>query len=70
MSRSENHKPRSASRRKGDLSRRDEFLSAALRRFSRYGFSTTSTREICADVGLAHSAVYNYFPSKESMCLR
>lgn len=52
-----------------DLPRRDEFLAAALRRFSRHGYAATSTREICADVGLAHSAIYNYFPSKEAMLL-
>lgn len=52
-----------------DLPRRDEFLAAALRRFARHGYAATSTREICADVGLAHSAIYNYFPSKEAMLL-
>jgi len=46
------------------MPRREEFLAAALKRFSRVGFSATSTRDICADVGLAHSAMYNYFPSK------
>lgn len=69
MAKSTSRKSGAASRRKGDLSRRDEFLAAALRRFSKFGFSATSTREICADVGVAHSAVYNYFPSKESILL-
>jgi TetR/AcrR family transcriptional regulator, cholesterol catabolism regulator len=46
---------------------RDKFLEAALRGFARRGFAVTTTREICADLGLAHSAIYNYFPSKESL---
>ncbi|TAK82006.1 MAG: TetR/AcrR family transcriptional regulator [Betaproteobacteria bacterium] len=49
---------------KAGMPRREEFLAAALQRFSRVGFAATSTRDICRDVGLAHSAIYNYFPSK------
>ncbi len=49
------------------MPRREEFLSAALKRFSRGGFAATSTRDICADVGLAPSAIYNYFPSKSAI---
>jgi AcrR family transcriptional regulator len=56
-------------RKKNDIPRRDEFLAAALRRFARQGYAATSTRDICADVGLAHSAIYNYFSSKEAMLL-
>jgi TetR/AcrR family transcriptional regulator, cholesterol catabolism regulator len=56
-------------RKKGDGLRRDEFLEAALNRFARYGYAATSTRDICADVGIVHSAMYNYFPSKEAMLL-
>lgn len=51
------------------MPRREEFLSCALSRFARNGYAATSTREICADVGLAHSAIYNYFPSKEAVIL-
>lgn len=51
------------------MPRRDEFLAAALARFSQYGYTATSTRDICADVGIVHSAIYNYFPSKEAVLL-
>lgn len=46
------------------MPRREEFLDAALLRFSTHGFAAASTRDICADVGIAHSAIYNYFPTK------
>jgi len=58
-----------APRRKKDMPRREEFLAAALARLSKHGYSATSTRDICADVGLVHSAIYNYFPSKEAVVL-
>ncbi|MCC7182445.1 MAG: TetR family transcriptional regulator [Rhodocyclaceae bacterium] len=51
------------------MPRREEFLQAALKRFSRDGYAATSTRDICADVGIAHSAIYNYFRSKEAILL-
>jgi AcrR family transcriptional regulator len=51
------------------MPRRDEFLAAALARFSQFGYTATSTRDICADVGIVHSAIYNYFPSKEAVLL-
>lgn len=51
------------------MPRREEFLRAALRRFARHGYAATSTRDICADVGIAHSAIYNYFTSKEAILL-
>lgn len=56
-------------RKKGEMPRSDAFLAAALKRFSRHGYAATSTREICGDLGLAHSAIYNYFPSKEAVIL-
>jgi AcrR family transcriptional regulator len=49
--------------------RREEFLRAALLRFARQGFAATSTRQICADLSIAHSAIYNYFPTKEDLLL-
>lgn len=58
-----------APRKKKDMPRREEFLAAALERLSKLGYSATSTRDICADVGLVHSAIYNYFPSKEAVVL-
>lgn len=56
-------------RQRKDLPRREEFLNAALARFAKAGYAGTSTREICADVGFVHSAIYNYFPSKEAVVL-
>lgn len=46
---------------------REKFIEAALQRFAINGYAATSTRDICADLGLSHSAIYNYFPSKESL---
>lgn len=54
---------------KTGLPRREEFLTAALRRFARYGYAATSTRDLCADLGIVPSAIYNYFPSKEAVIL-
>lgn len=53
--------------RKSRRSRRHEFLDAALRRFARYGYHATSTRDICAELGVAPSAMYNYFRNKEDI---
>jgi AcrR family transcriptional regulator len=48
---------------------KEKFLAAALRMFARNGFVATSTRDICNEVGLAHSAIYNYFASKEAILI-
>ncbi len=55
--------------KKPSIPRREQILEVALQRFSKYGYSETSTRQICADLGLAHSAVYNHFRSKEELLL-
>jgi len=55
--------------KKAEMPRIEEFLATALRRFSQHGYAATSTRDICSDVGLVPSAMYNYFPSKESVLL-
>jgi len=57
---------RSAERRTR-RSRRHEFLNAALRRFARHGYHATSTRDICAELGVAPSAMYNYFRNKQDI---
>lgn len=44
-------------------------MNAALKRFARHGFAATSTRQICNDLSIAHSAIYNYFPTKEAILL-
>lgn len=49
--------------------RREEILASALKRFAKYGYAATSTRQICADMGLAHSAIYNHYRSKEELLL-
>jgi AcrR family transcriptional regulator len=54
---------------KTGMPRREEFLAAALKRFARYGYVATSTRELCADLNIVPSAIYNYFPSKEAVIL-
>ena len=51
------------------MPRREEFLDAALRKFSAQGYTASSTRDICAEVGIAHSAIYNYFPTKSDILL-
>lgn len=56
-------------RNKSEMPRREEFLTAALNRFAKFGYMGASTRDICAEVGLVHSAIYNYFPSKEAVVL-
>lgn len=56
-------------RKKSEMPRREEFLAAALNRFAKFGYAGASTRDICAEVGLVHSAIYNYFPSKEAVVL-
>lgn len=38
-----------------------------MRRFAKVGYAATSTRDICADLKIAHSAIYNYFPSKKTI---
>lgn len=56
-------------KREKSISKREAFLKAALRRFSKNGYQASSTRDICADLGLAHSAIYNYFKSKDDILL-
>ena len=50
-------------------SQKERFLKVALRLFAKNGYAATSTRQICDEVGLAHSAMYNYFPSKEAILM-
>jgi AcrR family transcriptional regulator len=42
-------------------------LHVAMGHFARFGYDRTSTRDICTEMGLAHSALYNYFASKEEI---
>jgi AcrR family transcriptional regulator len=51
------------------IPRKEEILATALKRFAKYGYAATSTRQICADMGLAHSAIYNHYKSKEDLLI-
>lgn len=55
--------------RRSAIPRKEEILATALKRFARYGYAATSTRQICADMGLAHSAIYNHYKSKEELLI-
>jgi AcrR family transcriptional regulator len=46
---------------------RERILDAALVRFSRDGYSATSTRQILSDVGMSQANLYFYFKSKEEL---
>jgi AcrR family transcriptional regulator len=47
--------------------RRAEIVEAAWRCFARAGFTRTTMRDICAEVGLSAGAVYQYFEGKEAL---
>jgi AcrR family transcriptional regulator len=46
---------------------RQAILNAALHLFAERGYFGTNLREIATAVGVRESAIYNYFPSKESL---
>ena len=46
---------------------RERILSAALEMFSRGGYAAANLRELTASLGLAKSAVYRHFESKEEI---
>lgn len=47
--------------------RRDQILTAAMRRFANGGFHSTGMAEVIAESGLSAGAVYRYFASKEEL---
>jgi len=49
--------------------RREQILEIALKRFATDGYVATSTRDLCADLKMTRSAIYNYFASKEDIIL-
>lgn len=53
---------------KGELTRR-AILDAAIARFGRDGFRTTSVADIARDAGLSGTAAYAYFSNKEALFL-
>lgn len=53
--------------RKDATERREEILTAALRRFAADGFEETSMQRVADEAGVATGTLYLYFPSKEHM---
>ena len=46
---------------------KDRILTAALEQFSKNGYAGTNIRELTASLGLAKSAMYRHFESKEAI---
>jgi AcrR family transcriptional regulator len=53
--------------RRGRPSRRSEILAAALRLFRQRGFHATSINDIGAEAGVAGTAIYSHFTTKEEL---
>src|SRR5579885_3135693 len=51
---------------KGERTRRS-LLEAAIERFAREGYRSTSVADIARDAGLSPTAAYAYFPNKEAL---
>ncbi len=49
------------------LARRQEILDRAIEVFARRGAERTSLRAIAAEIGVSHSALTHYFPSREEL---
>ena len=47
--------------------RRQQILSAAVRRFHDQGYHATTMKEIAADVGVTAGAIYQHFPNKQAI---
>lgn len=60
--------PRPAAPAKGEQTRRT-VLDAAIARFGRDGFRSTSVAEIARDAGVGGTVTYAYFPNKEALFL-
>jgi AcrR family transcriptional regulator len=60
--------PDQSSETKGAQTRR-AILSAAIARFGRDGFRSTSVADIARDAGVGGTVAYAYFPSKEALFL-
>lgn len=63
------HRPKKATERKQDRSKRTEqqILNAALRVFSRDGISRARIADIAAEAGISTSTLYEYYKSKEDL---
>lgn len=53
---------------KGELTR-DAILRAAITRFARDGFRSTSVADIAREAGVSGTLAFNYFPNKEALFL-
>jgi AcrR family transcriptional regulator len=51
----------------GGHTRRDAILATALRLFEERGYASVSTRDICDELSISRSGVYNYFQTKEQI---
>lgn len=49
------------------LARRRRILETAQRLFTKQGFSATTTKQIAAELGIAESLIFHYFPNKASL---
>ena len=49
------------------IATRERILSAALQRFSRYGFKRTSMDDIAGEAGVSRAALYLQFHNKEEI---
>lgn len=63
------HRPKRATERKQDRSKRTEqqILAAALRVFARDGISRTRIADVAAEAGISTSTLYEYYKSKEDL---
>ena len=69
MLREISHRPKRATERKQDRSKRTEqqILTAALRVFARDGISRSRIADIAAEAGISTSTLYEYYKSKEDL---
>lgn len=49
------------------LARRKQILETAQRLFTAQGFSSTTTKQIAEELGVAESLIFHYFPTKASL---
>ncbi|NEN86160.1 TetR/AcrR family transcriptional regulator [Paenibacillus elgii] len=59
-------KPRT-SRQQQALETKSKLIDAALRTFSRKGFSESTTKDIAKEAGVSDGLIYHYFQSKEEL---
>ncbi|RYF88533.1 MAG: TetR/AcrR family transcriptional regulator, partial [Chitinophagaceae bacterium] len=49
------------------VSKQDQIVEAALRRFSHFGIAKTSFTEVAEDLGLSKQALSHYFNDKQGL---